>query len=238
MTVEKERFMSRSTVGVVLAAGKGSRFTGETPKQFALLSNKPVLAYSVDAMQACDAVNAILLVVPADRIETVQSWVQAYRWNKVTAVISGGEQRFDSTRAALAACDAAAFDNILLHDAARPLLSQEVLRNVITALETEPAVTAAVPVTDTVVRADADAFVAETPDRATLWAVQTPQGFHLDTLQEAYRRIDPADLPKFTDDTAVVRHVFPHISVKLVSGDRKLMKLTYPEDLTLLSALL
>ena len=230
--------MSRSTVGVVLAAGKGTRFTCETPKQFAKLGEKPVLAYSVDAMQACDAVDAIVLVVPADQIKTVQSWVESSHWKKVKAVISGGEQRFDSTRAALAACDDAAFENILLHDAARPLLSQDVLHRIIAALSSAEAVTAAIPVTDTVVRADTDGFVAETPNRSTLWAVQTPQGFHLDTLKEAYRLVSPEKLPGFTDDTAVVRHVFPHISVKLVPGDRKLMKLTYPEDLTLLSALL
>ena len=230
--------MSRSTIGVVLAAGKGSRFTGESPKQFALLGDKPVLAYSVDAMQACDAVDAILLVAPADAVERVQSWVETFHWTKVKAVVPGGEQRYDSTRAAVAACGEGKFDNILLHDAARPLLSQDVLRGVIAALDSAEAVTAAIPVTDTIVRADADGFVTETPDRATLWAVQTPQGFRLDTLQEAYCRISPVDLPNCTDDTAVVRHVFPQVSVKLVPGDRRLMKLTYPDDLTLLSALL
>ncbi|MBR3289951.1 MAG: 2-C-methyl-D-erythritol 4-phosphate cytidylyltransferase, partial [Clostridia bacterium] len=121
---------------------------------------------------------------------------------------------------------------------ARPLLSQEVLERIISALNESKAVTAAIPVTDTVVRADADAFVAETPDRSLLWQVQTPQGFDLYTIKEAYRRIDPAELPRFTDDGGVVRHVFPEIAVKLVPGSRRLMKLTYPEDLTLLSALL
>ena len=230
--------MSRRTVGVVLAAGKGSRFTGDTPKQFALLGEKPMLAYSVDAMQASSEVDAILIVAPSDRVGAVKQMVEASHWSKTFAVIPGGEQRFDSTRAALSACEGASFDNILLHDAARPLLSQDLLHRVIAGLDSAEAVTAAVPVTDTVVRADADGSIAETPDRATLWAVQTPQGFHLDTLKEAYRRVSPADLPKFTDDTAVVRHVFPHIGVKLIPGDRKLMKLTYPEDLSLLSALL
>ena len=230
--------MSRSTVGVILAGGKGTRFTGESPKQFALLGGQPVLTYSVDAMQACDAVDAILLVVPADQIETVQSWVDTYHWKKVTAILAGGDQRPDSVRAALAACDEAAFDNILLHDAARPLLPQEVIQNVVSALEAEQAATAAIPVTDTIVRADSDECVTETPDRSALWQVQTPQGFHLDTLKAAYRIADTADAPAFTDDGAVVRYAFPEISVKLVPGSRRLMKLTYPDDLTLLSALL
>lgn len=230
--------MSRNTVGVVLAAGKGTRFTDETPKQFVRLGDKPVLAHSVDAMQACGVIDAIVIVTSADRVEEVRDMTKAFRWSKVTAVIPGGERRFDSTRAALSVYDDTVFDNILLHDAARPLLSQEVLHSIVASLQTEKAVTAAIPVTDTVVRADAQNAVLETPDRTTLWQVQTPQGFDLYTIQEAYRRIDPAELPRFTDDTAVVRHVFPHIPVKLVPGSRRLMKLTYPEDLALLSALL
>lgn len=230
--------MRRYTVAAVLAGGKGSRFTSETPKQFALLGGKAVWQWSVEAFERCPDVDAILLVTAPDFVEALRSQTAAAGFQKVALVLPGGRERPDSTRRALDACrdlcKGKELVNLMLHDAARPLVSDGSIARVIDALGSVPAVTAAVPVADTIALSDKAGRLQDVPPRDRLWQVQTPQGFHLEVLARAYELAarDPAFAA--TDDCGVVRRYLPHIPIRLVQGDRRAYKLTYPEDLAVL----
>ena len=232
-----ENNQAKKTLGVVLAAGKGNRFTGDTPKQFLDLAGKPVLLHSVLAFESSDCIDGIVVVVPAGYEDEVKALLARYNATKTVAVVCGGAERQDSVKAALEVGLQGRFDYVLLHDAARPLLSGEVIARLCDALKTSRAATAALPVTDTVAVTENGETIAAVPDRRTLWQIQTPQGFCLYTLAEAYARLSPAVLAACTDDCGVVRAFLPDEPAVLVEGDRKLLKLTYPQDFAVLTAL-
>ena len=232
-----ENNQPKKTLGVVLAAGKGNRFTSETPKQFLEFAGKPVFLHSVLAFEQSADIDGIAVVVPAGYEAEVAAVLARFEIKKIVAVVCGGAARQDSVKAALSVAAQGDFDTILLHDAARPLLSDEVIRRLCEALKTHRAATAALPVTDTIAVSENGGTIAAVPDRSTLWSVQTPQGFNLYTLQEAYARLSPAVLSACTDDCGVIRAFLPDEAVALVEGDRKLLKLTYPRDLAVLTAL-
>ena len=139
---------------------------------------------------------------------------------------------------ALAAAEADGAQKLLLHDAARPLVAPEVIDAVVQALDTDAALTAAVPAVYTTALADDAKAIADVPDRNRLWQIQTPQGFHTDVLRNAYALREQYPPIPATDDCGVVRAFLPEIPVRLVEGDRRCIKLTYPEDMTILSAFL
>lgn len=232
-----ENNQQKKTLGVVLAAGKGNRFTAETPKQFLDLAEKPVFIHSALAFQSSEHIDGIAVIVPAGYENEVKATLARFDITKAVAVICGGKERQDSVKAALDLSLQGHFDRVLLHDAARPLLSGDVIERLCDALETSRAATAALPVTDTVAVTENGETIAAVPDRRTLWQIQTPQGFCLYTLAEAYARLSPEILAACTDDCGVVRAFLPDEPVALVPGDRKLQKLTYPEDLAVLTAL-
>ena len=227
----------KKTLGVVLAAGKGNRFTGDTPKQFLDLAGKPVFIHSALAFEASERIDGIAVIVPSGYEDEVKALLARFNVTKTVAVACGGAERQDSVKAALNVGLQGRFDRVLLHDAARPLLSVEVIARLCDALKTNRAATAALPVTDTVAVTENGETIAAVPDRRTLWQIQTPQGFCLYTLAEAYARLSPEILAACTDDCGVVRAFLPEEPAVLVEGDRKLQKLTYPEDLAVLTAL-
>ena len=227
----------KKTLGVVLAGGKGNRFTSETPKQFLELAGKPVFIHSALAFEHSPHIDGIALVVPAGKEDDIAATLARFGVTKTVAVVCGGAERQDSVKAALTVAAQGDFDTVLLHDAARPLLAGDVIARLCDALKTYRAATAALPVTDTVAVTENGETIAAVPDRKTLWQVQTPQGFDLYTLQEAYCRLDPSILAACTDDCGVIRAFLPEEPVALVPGDRKLLKLTYPQDFAVLTAL-
>ena len=224
-------------LGVVLAAGKGNRFTAETPKQFLELAEKPVFIHSVLAFEQSDCIDGIAVVVPAGYEEEVKETLTRYGVTKTVAVICGGKERQDSVKEALDLGLKGRFTHILLHDAARPLLSGDVIERLCDTLKKYRAATVALPVTDTIAVTENGETIAAVPDRRTMWQVQTPQGFCLYTLSEAYARLSPEILAACTDDCGVIRAFLPAEPVALVEGDRRLLKLTYPEDFAVLTAL-
>ncbi len=227
----------KKTLGVVLAGGKGNRFTSETPKQFLELAGKPVFLHAVLAFEQSDRIDGIAVVVPAGKEDEIAATLARFGVTKTVAVVCGGAERQDSVKAALTVATSGSYDTILLHDAARPLLSDDVIARLCDALQTYRAATAALPVTDTIAVTENGETMAAVPDRKTLWQVQTPQGFDLYTLAEAYAHLDPAVLAACTDDCGVIRAFLPTEPVALVEGDRRLLKLTYPEDFAVLTAL-
>ena len=228
-----------NTVGVILAAGSGSRTGLSTPKQFLLLGGKTVLEHSVQTFNDHPGIDQVVIVTSPDFIQKVEGIVKANGWTKVTAILPGGKERYDSSLAAVHHFS----DNpdlvMLFHDAARPLVSARIISDTLKAMESFNAVDVAIPAVDTIVQCDAAGTVMESiQNRNLLWRMQTPQGFRQKTIAQAYQ-IALKD-PQFTatDDCGTVLRYLPDEKVGIVQGDEKNIKLTYADDLPLMEFLL
>lgn len=229
------------TAAVVLAAGYGSRMHSDVPKQFLLLDGKPLLFYSLKAFEE-SGVERVILVTGAGMIHFCrEEIVGRYGFSKVCAVVPGGAERYHSVYAGVCAANDIISENgiVLIHDGARPFLTQEIIDRTIAAAQEFGACAAAMPVKDTIKIADGDGFAAVTPDRKTLWQMQTPQTFRYALIKDAYDRLiaDPDSQAGITDDAMVVE-TMSQTRVKLVEGSYINMKITTPEDMAIAEGLL
>lgn len=218
---------------IVPCAGQGLRMGGGTAKQFLAVDGKPVLAYTLSCLEAHPRIQRVILVVPEGWQHTIQAEVlETYSFRKVTDVAVGG-----ATRQASVACGLAVLGPwegpLLVHDGVRPLTSPEVFDRVIDSVLEYGTGIAALPVTDTIKRADDRGWVLETVPRHDLYRVQTPQGFWPDLLREAYAAAEGSGFAG-TDDASLLEAC--HQPVRLVPGDPWNVKITYPEDLALMEA--
>lgn len=217
----------------------------DTAKQFMLLNGRPVIWYSLQTMEQSDIIDDCILVAGAEDIPYVRrEIVEKYAFHKVGLVVAGGSERCESVYNALCAmaADGMRVPNhdgyVFIHDGARPFVTEELLECLYGQVCRHRACVAAVPVKDTIKIADKDGFVARTPERKFLWAVQTPQVFETALITEAYRRLFEA--PKggehgqehiaVTDD-AMVLETMSKVPVKLVESSYENIKITTPEDM-------
>lgn len=215
-----------STWAVVVAAGSGERLAQAVPKAFASLGGRPLLAESVERLDASDWIDALVLVVPEGWEEPAILLAEELGTGKVAQVVCGGETRAESVRLGVAEVpqDAVA---LVVHDAARPLVSEAVLERVLTALgEGWDGAVPGVPLADTIKRVEGEAVV-ETIPRNDLVAVQTPQAFAADVLRAALA----GDIAGATDCASLVERVGGR--VKVTEGDPQLLKITSAGDLAL-----
>ena len=227
------------TVAVILAAGSGSRTGLSTPKQFLPLGGKTVLEHSVQTFNDHPGIDEVVIVTATEFIERLQAIVKTNGWTKVSAVLPGGKERFDSSLAAVRHFEGKPDTVMLFHDAARPLVSGRIITDTLKAMERYNAVDVAIPAVDTIVQCNREGTHMESiQDRNLLWRMQTPQGFRQRTIEEAYR-IALQD-PQFTatDDCGTVLRYLPHVKVGIVRGSERNIKLTYADDLSLLEFLL
>lgn len=212
---------------MIVAGGSGRRFGGPVRKQYLEVGGVPVLLRAVGAFRGHPRVATVVVVLPAEDAADPPAWLR----DLGVRIVAGGAERGDSVRAGLlAAADA---DLVLIHDGARPFIDRDTIGRVLDACVSAGAV-AAVPVTDTIKQVDADGTVTGTPDRATLWQAQTPQGFPRSAIAEAYRRAE-AEGVAATDDAALYeRYVGP---VRVVMGTYRNLKVTRPEDLLVAEAI-
>lgn len=214
---------------IVLAAGQGKRMGGEVPKQFLEIKGKPLLYYSLNCFQRSDYIDDILLVVEADQISyCIRNIVEKFAFSKVTKVIAGGEQRYDSVYEGLKACDGAKY--VFIHDGARPFVTEEILQRGYYAVKKYGTGIAGVLSKDTVKIVDAQKNVIETPIRERIWSVQTPQIFEYGLIRCAYDRLQLYDKTGITDDAMVVEEMGDH-AVHMFPGDYMNIKITTPDDL-------
>ena len=226
-------------IGVILAAGSGSRTGLATPKQFLPLGGKTVLEHSVQTFHNHKGIDQVVIVTAPEFIDRVKDIVKANGWTKVTAVLAGGKERFDSSLAAVRHFSDQPETVMLFHDAARPLVSDRIITDTLKAMEQYDAVDVAIPAVDTIVQCNREGTYMESiQDRNLLWRMQTPQGFRQRTIQEAYQ-IALKD-PHFTatDDCGTVLRYLPDVKVGIVRGSERNIKLTYADDLSLLEFLL
>ncbi|HEX6448495.1 MAG TPA: 2-C-methyl-D-erythritol 4-phosphate cytidylyltransferase [Trebonia sp.] len=224
-------------VAVVLGGGSGSRFGAATPKQLLTLVGKTLVEHCVAAFGSAPCVDEVLLVMPPAYHDEAKRLVG----DQVSAIIEGGESRADSVRNALrylAARYPADDTGVLLHDAARPLVDQQVIADCVEALGSHDAIGTAVPTADTIVVCTEDGVMAHVPPRETLMRCQTPQCFRLSVITRAHdlAAADPDFVP--TDDCGVVLRYLPDVPVHVVPGSERNIKVTYPGDLAIAEVLL
>jgi 2-C-methyl-D-erythritol 4-phosphate cytidylyltransferase len=202
-----------TVVGIVPAGGSGERLGADRPKAFVVCAGKPMVEWSVEALSA--VCSRVVVAVPESHLRS--GWV------------TGGLSRSASVRNALAAAPEATV--VVIHDAARPLVTAGLVRECIEALDGVDGVIAASPVSDTIHVSSSDRLIRNTPERSTLWAAQTPQVFRADILRRALSGGDSA-----TDEAALVAAVGG--TVRLIEGPSDNIKVTTPTDLRLAEAIL
>ena len=216
---------------IVVAAGTGSRAANQAgvAKQWRALGGKPVLRWSVEALLNAGAEDLVVVVSTEGHEAAAAALSGLDGWRSVT----GGATRAESVRAGLAVLSGPADQIVLIHDAARPLLSDAVIHRLLEALNTADGALPALPVSDTLKKTSGDAITG-TVDRDCLWRAQTPQAFHRDRLEAAWANWPAGETP--TDDCAVVERDGGKVVV--VEGEARLMKLTFPEDFAMAEALI
>jgi len=212
---------------IVVAAGSGSRAGGD--KQWRAVGGRPMVRWSVEALLAAGADSVVVVVAPGAEPRAAEALIGLSGWRAV----AGGATRADSVRAGLAALDCADKTPVLIHDAARPFLSAAVIDRLLEAMNEADGALPALAVSDSL-RRGVEGLVVGGVERDSLWRAQTPQAFRLKTIRDAYAAWTDADAP--TDEAAVVERAGGR--VRLVKGDARLMKLTYPEDFAMAEALL
>ncbi|MBR6325379.1 MAG: 2-C-methyl-D-erythritol 4-phosphate cytidylyltransferase [Lachnospiraceae bacterium] len=247
--------MKKHCTAIVLAGGKGTRMGADVPKQYLSLAGRPLIWYSLQAVEQSNILDDCILVTAREDMELMRTKVlEKYGFRKVLAMAPGGAERYESVLSGLrmleelqSGCDAGLgrTDYVFIQDGARPFLTEEILRrNYETALECGTAVTA-VRAKDTVKIADERGFVVQTPDRNRVWNMQTPQTFRFAEIREAYEkmmvrvqeeRCAGRTLP-ITDD-AQVMELFGDLPVRLAEGSYDNFKVTTPEDLRLAESML
>lgn len=224
-------------IAILLAGGSGSRLGGGLPKQFIEVAGKRIIEHTIDAFDSCPLIDEIAVVCRADYLEQMRHIVAANSYCKVRYILPGGKERYDSSLAALALYTNDD-DNLLFHDAVRPMVSHSIIERCIQALESYNAVGVAVPSTDTILEIDDCGCIVKIPPRQMLRNAQTPQGFKRGVIRRAYDLAlkDPDFVT--TDDCGVVLKYMPEERIYVVEGDKTNIKVTYPDDLILLEQLL
>jgi 2-C-methyl-D-erythritol 4-phosphate cytidylyltransferase len=215
---------------VILAAGgRGRRFGRRLPKQFLKLGGKTVLQWSLERFSRQRSVREIIVVVPEEHISRAVRIIRRAGMRKVHAVVRGGPERQESVANGMRALSRHC-RIILVHDAARPLVSPEIVRRVIAAARRYGAAMACVRLSDTIKREGRTGFSTETLRRDLLWAAQTPQGFRRAMLERAHRRaVEEGVLG--TDEASLLERL--GMPVRIVEGSSKNLKITGEEDLSL-----
>ena len=221
--------MERKNTAIVLAAGQGKRMNSKVQKQFLELGGKPLLYYSLKCFQDSGMIRDIILVTGAESVPFCkEEIVEKYGLTKGTKVIPGGKERYDSVYEGLLSCENSDF--VLIHDGARPFITEEIIRRGIQGVEKTGACVIGMPSKDTVKIADTQGYVAETPERSSVWTIQTPQIFEYNLIREAHEKIRCRDMSAITDDAMVVEQE-TGVKIVLVEGSYKNLKITTPEDL-------
>jgi 2-C-methyl-D-erythritol 4-phosphate cytidylyltransferase/2-C-methyl-D-erythritol 2,4-cyclodiphosphate synthase len=213
---------------IIPAGGRGSRFGASVPKQLLALAGRPILAHSVSAIASSPDVTDLVVALPADLASTPPAYLSTT--GKPVTVVVGGQRRRDSVANAFAAVVGRA-DIVLIHDAARPLVSHDVIRRTIEAAAAKGAAIAAVRASDTVKQVDAERCVTATLARERIYLAQTPQAFRVDVLRDALALEGDA-----TDEATLAERAGHRVEV--VDGDVRNMKITTPDDLAIAERLL
>ena len=232
---QKKDKREKKCTAIVLAAGSGSRMGTAIQKQYLELEGKPVLYYCLHVFQESRYIDEIVLVTGEREIDYCrEKIVQQYGFDKVVQIVAGGKERYESVYHGLKYVE----DGIVfIHDGARPFVDEEMVERAYECVLRDQACVVGMPVKDTIKIVNERQRVESTPDRATLWAIQTPQVFSADLLLEAYGKLMKQNLIQVTDDAMAVEKMLNH-EVKVFTGKYENIKITTPEDLVIAKAFL
>ena len=219
---------------VIVAAGKSERMGGGTDKAFLSLGSKPVVAWSLLAYEKNTDIDKIILVVRKDQLTAAKAVARMFGISKLFKIVPGGARRQDSVQAGLKEVDV---DTriVVVHDGARPCVSQDVISDVIKSARRGAASVSGCKIRDTVKIVEKGCTVSSTVDRAKHWVVQTPQAFPCSMLRKAYAAVEAKKMEVFDDSQAVE---IAGETVKICETDKPNIKITTPEDLQVAAAIL
>ena len=220
------------TTAIIVAAGKSERMGAGTDKAFLSLVNKPVVAWSLMAFEKCAEIDRIVLVVRKDQQLAAKAVCQMFGISKLDKIVAGGNKRQDSVQAGLAVCDLDT-RTVVIHDGARPLVTPELIAEVVKLGVRTGAATVGRRMIDTVKSVDKGTTITKTESREKLWQVQTPQAFQFRVLRDAYKALGKTEV---TDDCQAVE--MNGGTVKIFESNRLNVKITTPDDLQVAAALL
>lgn len=213
---------------VIVAGGKGSRMNLGMNKQYAKINGKEIIAYTIEAFDKSPLVDEIVVVLPEKEIEFFKlNIIAKHKFIKAVTLTSGGAERQDSVYNGILAVDKSC-QNILIHDGARPFVNETMIEDTLKSVDEVGAVVVGVPVKDTIKVVNEKNYIEDTPDRANLWAVQTPQVFKYKMILKAYRNAFEEDFYG-TDDASLVERL--GYKVKMIMGSYDNIKVTTIEDL-------
>ena len=214
---------------VVLSAGQGKRMGTSVQKQYIELEGKPVIYYTLKAFQDSAIIDDIVLVVGKGQIDYAkEDIVKAFDFTKVTKIVEGGKERYDSVWEGLKTISEGGYT--FIHDGARLFVNDDILKRGYETVKEYKACVAGMPSKDTIKIVDENTFASKTPERKYVWAVQTPQVFETSLIKEAYAKIMASECINVTDDAMVVEQTM-NVPVKLFEGSYENIKITTPEDL-------
>ena len=231
----------KKCIAIVLSAGSGKRMNSDTKKQYLLIKDKPIIYYSLKTFQESSVIDEIVLVTSPEDMEFVKGEiVEQYGFTKVKSITAGGKERYNSVYNGMKA--AGKCDYIFIHDGARPFITEDIIERAYSVLLENGSAVVGMPVKDTIKIVDENCDVSATPNRRTVWQVQTPQCFKYDIAMMAYENLieeeETGALAKrgiqVTDDAMVVETFLSDIKdihVRLAEGSYENIKITTPEDL-------
>jgi 2-C-methyl-D-erythritol 4-phosphate cytidylyltransferase len=230
--------MKNKITAIILAAGQGKRMNSQVAKQFLVLRDQSILYYSLKAFEE-SRVDDIILVTGRGQVEYCKKQiVELNQIKKVSQIIEGGEERYDSVYIALQ--NATSSDYVLIHDGARPFISVKLIENVIEQVVMNKACIVGTPVKETIKIVNEENNITGTPNRDTLWSAQTPQAFEYAMIKKAYDLFYMEEDKRgfgITDD-AMVYETYYKLPVKMLLGDYNNIKITTPEDIALAEEIL
>lgn len=213
---------------IIAAGGNGKRLSNRLSKQYLPLNNKPILIYSIEKFALHGKINDIIVVVPQAEMQRSRALIEKYiPAQKEIRLIPGGATRQQSVFNGLRSCKADT-NIVLIHDGARPFVTEQMIEGCIEEMQTYQACSAGVPVINTIKQADDAGKVTQTIDRQGLWEVQTPQCFHFPMIYELHKRAKENDI-SVTDDCSLAE--IYDIDVKMIKGSYENIKITVARDL-------
>lgn len=221
----------RKNLAIILAGGAGTRLNKETPKQFLKIEDKSIIEHTIERFEFHALIDHIFIVTNPEYYDQTLKIVNIRDFKKVKKVLKAGKTRQESSRIGVfsAVND---YENVLIHDAVRPFISDEIIENVLKELETYSAVNVAIPSNDTIIEIDEKNIIKKIPDRNFLRRVQTPQAFKLSLIQKAHKLAIENDIKDATDDCYLVLK-FKLSDIYVVNGIEFNIKITYPMDINI-----
>jgi 2-C-methyl-D-erythritol 4-phosphate cytidylyltransferase len=223
-------------IAVILAGGSGERFGSDIPKQFINLAGKEIIVYTLEVFEKHSKIDEICVVINSSYTDKINKIIDDYGFKKITKIISGGKERYESSYNAIKEYAKQKDINLIFHDAVRPFLSTAIINRTIDALDNYNAVDVAIASSDTIIEVE-DEVICNIPKRSLLRRGQTPQAFKLETIKKAYENGIKSGL-EVTDDCGVVLKYLPDEPICVVEGEERNIKITHKEDLLFAEKLL